>query len=136
MKNFKLDSEPKIKSGFKVPEHYFDSLTDRVMQQASVQENKVIPLHRNKTAWFSGIAAVFVIALTVSLYFLMDTEETYPDDTAIENYLVYQSGISSYDFVQELNEEDLNELESSMAISDEAIESYFENYGDDIYLNE
>lgn len=136
MKNFKLDSELKIKSGFKAPEHYFNSLTDRVMQQVYAQENTTIPLRRNKTAWFSGIAAVFVIALTVSLFFLIETEETYPDDDAIENYLVYQSGISSYDFVQELNEEDLNELESSMAISDETIESYFENYGDDIYLNE
>lgn len=134
MKEFKLDNEPRIKTGFKVPDNYFDSFTDKVMQQVSVQDTKVVPLYRKRTAWLSGIAAVFVIALTISMFFIMNNEEKYPDDAVIESYLVYHSNISSYDLIYDLDDEDLKELELSLAISDDAIESYFENYGDDIYL--
>jgi hypothetical protein len=33
MKTFKLDNEPKIETGFKVPDHYFDNFLCKMMQQ-------------------------------------------------------------------------------------------------------
>ena len=41
MKPFKLDNEPKITSGFTMPEGYFDSFTDKVLTQLNKEEPKV-----------------------------------------------------------------------------------------------
>src|SRR5690606_37694357 len=109
MKTFKLDNEPKIKPGFTAPEGYFNTFTDRLMQQLPEQETKVIPLYRRAHVWLSGVAAVLVIALGLTLYFRTNTT-TQPDDSAIENYLVYQAGFSTYDLIQNLSETDIKEL--------------------------
>lgn len=123
MKPFNLDNEPKIKSGFKAPDSYFDGFTDRLMQQLPEQQVQVIPLYRRAKVWLSGVAAILVLALGLTVYFRQSATKQ-PDDSAIENYLVYQSGLSSYDLIQNLNEQDIKELEQSIAINDEAIEDY------------
>jgi hypothetical protein len=38
MKTFKLENEPKIKSGFKAPENYFDDFSEKVLQQLNKKE--------------------------------------------------------------------------------------------------
>ncbi len=52
MKAFKLENEPKIKTGFKTPEHYFDDLSAKVLQQINEievkKEVKVIPIYKRK----------------------------------------------------------------------------------------
>lgn len=123
MKPFNLDNEPKIKSGFKAPDSYFDGFTDRIMQQLPEQQVQVIPLYRRAKVWLSGVAAILVLALGLTVYFRQSATKQ-PDDSAIENYLVYQSGLSSYDLIQNLNEQDIKELEQSIAINDDAIEDY------------
>ena len=40
MKEFKLDKEPKINSGFTTPEAYFDSFSESVLKQ---EENGIMP---------------------------------------------------------------------------------------------
>lgn len=124
MEHFNLDNTPKIKPGFKAPEGYFDTLTDKLMQQLPQQEIKVVPLYNRKRVWISAVAAVFVVITGLGIFFKMNTETTVPDDAAIENYLVYQSGLSSYDLMQALDEQDIAELENSITVSDEAIEDY------------
>lgn len=133
MKSFKLDNEPKIPAGFTAPDGYFDSFTNRLMQQLPTPEVKVVPLYRRAAVWISGVAAILVIALGVSLYFRMDAKTAQPDDSAIEQYLVYQTNLSSYDLMHNLDHKDFEELEQSIAINDEAIEDYINN---EIYLNE
>ncbi len=139
MKNFKLDSEPKIKSGFKAPEDYFSTFTDSVLQQLPEQQPKVIPLYRRKPVWLSA-AAVFILLIGVSLYFQLYTAPAQPDIATIENYLIYQSNISEYDLYQKFDDSDIKELEQSIAIShvsDEAIEDYISTQNNyDIYLTE
>jgi hypothetical protein len=134
MKPFKLDSEPKIDTGFKVPENYFEDFTARMMQQLPVTEVKVVPLYRRMPVWISAVAAVFIIALSLTLYLRMGAGTTPTDDAAIENYLVYQANMSSYDLMQELDAGDIKELEQSIVISDEAIEDYLST--ENIYVNE
>ena len=135
MEQFNLDNRPKINPGFKVPENYFDNLADRVMQQLPQQEVKVVPLYRRTPVWMSAVAAVFVLLFGISLFLQTNTTTTpQPDDTAIENYLVYQSNINQYDLMQALDDQDIAELESSMAINDEAIEDYLNSQN--IYINE
>jgi hypothetical protein len=135
MEYFNLENRPKIKQGFKVPENYFETFTDKLMQQLPEHEVKVVPLFKRKPVWMTAIAAVFVIALTLGIFFQMNTETVVADDTAaIENYLVYNTNLTSYDYMQMLDEQDIAELESSVTLSDEAIEDYLST--ENIYINE
>ena len=137
MKPFKLDNENKITTGFKAPEGYFDNLTEKVMQQLPVEDTKVIPLYKRPLVWTSAVAAVFVIALGVSVIWKSGSNtDIQADDTTIENYLSYQEDITQEDIIQGLSQQDIKELEASIAINDEAIESYLSNEDYDIYLNE
>ncbi|NDI99245.1 hypothetical protein GWA97_09175 [Flavobacterium sp. LaA7.5] len=136
MKNFKLDNEPKINSGFKAPDDYFSNLTDIVLQKLPQQEIRVVPLYRKKPVWLSA-AAIFMILIGSSLFFKLNTTAAQPDSTAIENYLVYQSSISEYDLYQKLDADDIAELEQSIGVSNEAIEDYISTQNNyDIYLTE
>ena len=44
MRTFKLDNEPKIESGFKIPEHYFENFSSIIMEKMPEDEIKVIPV--------------------------------------------------------------------------------------------
>ena len=61
-----LDKEYKSKNPFTVPDHYFDQLTDRVMERVKKEENEV-----KKTSFlqmikpYLGLAALFVLAMIV-----------------------------------------------------------------------
>ena len=123
MKDFKLDSEVRLKSGFTAPEAYFESFADRLMLQLPVREIKVVPLYKRRPVWVTSAAA----ALVLSLSLVFTQKESTPDNNSIENYLVYQSGISSYDLIQNLDQEEISELEKSVldeAISDEDLDRY------------
>ena len=135
MNDFKLDSRPNIKSGFKAPDAYFESLADRVMLNLPIQEVKVIPLYKRRPVWVTSAAA----ALVLSLSLILNKNEVakkpaMPDNKAIENYFAYQTDISSYDLLQNLDVEGVSELQVESAdISDEAIEEYLTGENVDLY---
>lgn len=138
MSDFKLDNHPKLKPGFNVPDGYFDSFAERLAGKlTAAQQPKVVPLYRRRPLWLSA-AAVFIVLLGLGIFFktLMPEPETaQPDAEAIENYLVYQQGITSYDLLQNLDVQDIKELEASInTIPDEAIEEYLST--EDVYLME
>lgn len=136
MNDFKLDSEPRIKSGFIIPDAYFDSLADRVLLNLPKKEIRVIPLYRRRPVWVTSVAAVFILSLSL-IFTQKDTVVKAPNKSDIKNYLVYQSDISTYDLLQSLSPEDIAELENSIndisleGISDEAAEEYLS--GENIY---
>jgi hypothetical protein len=132
MKDFKLNSEPKIKSGFLTPDNYFDSFADRIMLDLPKKEVKVVPLYRRKPVWVTSVAAVFVLSLSL-IFTKEDTSVKAPDAATIESYLVYQADISSYDLLENLDQSDLSELEQSFVISDEAIEQYLSDENVNLY---
>lgn len=136
MNDFKLDSRPNIKSGFKAPDAYFESLADRVMLNLPVKEVKVIPLYKRRPIWVTSAAAMLVLSLSL----ILNKEETtvastMPDSKAIENYFAYQTAMSSYDLLENLDGEKVNELEEESVdnISDEAIEEYLTGENVDLY---
>jgi len=135
MNDFKLDNGPKIPSGFKAPEGYFESFTERMMEKLPVQEDvKVIPIYKRKPVWLS-VAASFAILLGLGVFYTLNTATTeQPDAAAIENYLVYQANMNSYELMQVLDHQDINELEQSIAVNEEAIEDYLND--ENIYLYE
>ena len=48
MKTFKLENEPKIESGFKTPDHYFEDFSAKIMQQLPENEPKVISIFQKR----------------------------------------------------------------------------------------
>ena len=139
MNDFNLDKEPKIGTGFKTPEGYFDDFQLKMMQHLPVQEPKVIPLFARRSTWMMSAVAVLVLALMIPVYtnFYKTNEEI--DAASMENYLAYQSNISQYDLINLLDSEDIQSLDVDLALEDNTIEDILttnnnlENY---IYENE
>ena len=134
MNDFKLNEGQKITTGFTTPTDYFENFTERLMQQLPKQDVKVVPLYKRKPVWFSA-AAGFIVMVTLGVVYTTATATiTQPDDAAIENYLVYQANVNSYDLMQNLDQKDIDELEKSIVINDDAIKDYLTN--EDVYINE
>jgi len=122
MKTFKLENEPKIESGFKTPDHYFEDFSAKIMQQLPENEPKVISIfHKRKNILFA-VAAVFVLALMMPAYTTLSTNTKTLDETTLENYITYQSNVNQYDLISELELEDINKIKTTIPIEDEAIE--------------
>lgn len=135
MNDFKLDSEPRIKSGFKAPDAYFESFADRVMLNLPLREVKVVPMYRRRPVWVTSVAAVFILSLTL-VFTRKDAEVQLPNNAAIETYLLYQANVSSYDLSQNLTSKEINDIDKSFItedISDEAIEEYLAGENVSIY---
>ncbi len=122
MNEFKLDNEPKITTGFTFPEIYFDDFSEKLMQQLPATEPKVISIWAKNRKWMYAVAAVLALSLDISYIFVAQTEGVDASDTAIENYLSYHSTLTDDDIVELLEKEDLEKLEISTSLEDEAIE--------------
>jgi len=132
MNDFKLDKGQKISTGFTTPNDYFDNFTNAIMGQLPVREVKIVPLYKRKPVWLSA-AAGFIVVAGLSVLYTTDMASQ-PDDAAIENYLVYQANVNSYDLMQNLDQNDIDELEKSIVINDEQIRDYLVD--EDVYINE
>lgn len=123
MKTFKLDNEPKIKTGFIVPENYFEDFSVKMMQQLPVQEPKVISIFARKKTWLYGAAAILVLALSLPIYNNYFSRSSEIDAATLENYISYQSTVSETDLVNLLDEQDIQKMSVDMDIEDIAIEN-------------
>ncbi|MBF4493325.1 hypothetical protein IR010_12315 [Flavobacterium sp. MR2016-29] len=122
MKAFKLENEPKIKSGFKTPDHYFDDLSAKVLQQIDKREVKVIPFYKRKNVISMLAAAVVVIALMIPIVNNYNATSKELDEDTLETYLSYQSNLNQYDLIQNLDTTDIQKLNKNVAIEDETLE--------------
>lgn len=134
MKDFDLHTS-KIKTGFKVPENYFENFEDRLMSQLEPKaEPKVISLFHRKQIWISAVAAVFVALIAIPVYFNSVATEKISNQT-LENYLTTE--YNTYDLMDNLSEEDIQSLETSVSLNDAAVEDYLlQEENIDYYLNE
>ena len=123
MKTFKLENEPKIKSGFKTPENYFESFSARVMQQLPKEEPKTISIFSKRKTWLYAAAAVLALALTIPVYNHFYDHPSEIDDTTLENYITYHSSISDTDLVNLLDEEDIQKMSVDLNLEDKTIEN-------------
>lgn len=121
MKDFKLDNEPKITSGFTTPDGYFDTFSDRVSAKLPTQETKVISFVGRKKMWYYAVAAILILMLSIPIYTKYATTQEIDADT-LENYLAYQSNISEDEIVNLLDQEDLDKMKLELNVDDAAIE--------------
>src|SRR5574343_822056 len=143
MKRFDLENSDVCSSDLKTPEHYFEQFEAKIMQQITtekpVKEVKVVSLFYRKQVWISSIAALFLLAIAIPVYFNMASESNL-ESTTIESYLAQQQSVNTNELIQHLSYEDITELESTLGVttteSDE-IEAYLsETENLDYILNE
>jgi hypothetical protein len=142
MKNFDLDNNYKITSGFITPENYFEQFEAKIMHQISTQksavkEAKVVSLFHRKQVWMTSIAALFLLSIALPVYFNSVNESSLHADT-IEHYLAQQS-VGTTELTKHLTNDDILELETSLGVStseSEEIENYLKTEDLDYILNE
>lgn len=124
MKTFKIDNDPKIESGFIIPENYFDTFSARLMEKLPKEEPKIIPLYAKRRTWIYAAAAILVMALTIPIVytnFYNRSQEI--DQTTLENYISYHSTVSDTDLVNLLDEKDIKKISIDLNIDDQLIEN-------------
>ncbi|MRX38084.1 hypothetical protein GJU43_02245 [Flavobacterium sp. LC2016-23] len=122
MKAFKLENEPKITTGFKTPENYFNDLSGRVLQQINEREVKVIPIYKRKKVLTMVAAAVIVIAMMIPIVNNYNNTSKELDENTLETYLAYQSNLNQYDLINQLDSKDIESLNKNVALEQETLE--------------
>lgn len=122
MKTFKLENKPKIESGFKIPDHYFENFSVEMMAQLPKNETKVISIFQKRKSLVLMVAAVLVLALMIPFFAPSSTNTKEIDAEELENYITYQSNVTQYDLISVLKSEDINNIHTSIVLEDEAIE--------------
>ncbi|MFB3388051.1 hypothetical protein [Flavobacterium sp. LAR06] len=123
MKAFKLENEPKIQTGFKTPDHYFDTLSTKVLQQINDEkEVKVIPIYKRKKVLSLVAAAAVVVTLMIPVVNNYNATSKELDEATLETYLSYQSNLNQYDLMKELDTKDIDKLNKGVALEQETLE--------------
>ncbi|PAM94885.1 hypothetical protein B4N84_10575 [Flavobacterium sp. IR1] len=122
MKAFKLENEPKISTGFKTPDAYFENFSTKVLEQISKKEVKVIPIYKRKKTIALLVAAVLMIGLLIPVISHYNTSSKEFDEAALETYLAYQTNINQYDLIKELDTKDIETLNKNVALEKETLE--------------
>ena len=121
MKAFKLENEPKMKTGFKTPDHYFDDFSAKVLQQINEREVKVIPIYKRKKVITMLAAAVVVIALMIPIVHTYNKSKEL-DEATLETYLSYESNLNQYDLIRELDAKDIEAINKNVVLEQETLE--------------
>ena len=122
MKTFKLENEPKIQTGFKIPENYFDNLSIKIMEQLPASEPKVISIFKKRKSLILMAAAILILALMIPILNNLSTTKKELDSTTLENYITYQSNVNQYDLISVLETEDITNMNTSIVLEDQAVE--------------
>ena len=122
MNEFKLDNEPKITSGFTMPDGYFDTFSNKVLAQLPKEDPKVISIFSSRKTWYFAAAAILILMLSIPFYNNYRLKQQEVDSATLENYIAYQSTISEDEIVDLLEQEDLDRMTIELNIDDAIIE--------------
>lgn len=126
MKEFKIDQYPKIGTGFQVPEGYFETLEQKVMQRISNHERPVINLFSSKKWWFVAASIIVLLTIGISLLNRSNTMEQI-DDAQLEQYIANQSDLTEDDLVEILDEEKIQKIHVDINGNEQEIEEIILN---------
>ena len=124
MKEFDLENNQKIESGFNIPDQYFESLEFKIMDQLTKNPVKVINLFKTRKFWIGSVAAILLIAITAIFYF----NNSEISNTNTEEYLTYQTNLSTEDIVEHLTDDDILKIEASLNLYDTETVQYAKKY--------
>ncbi|WP_284652993.1 hypothetical protein [Flavobacterium terrisoli] len=127
MKPFKLDNEPKVTSGFTMPEGYFDTFADQVLNQLPNSAPKVISIFSRNRTWYYAAAAVAVMLLSIPVYNNLYGNSEEVDAIALEDYINNNATISNEEIASLLETEDLEKMKLELNLQDEEVEDILIN---------
>ena len=127
MNSFNLENQPKINSGFKTPENYFENFSESILAKIGQEEKPVISIFQRKRNWFLAAAAILILGIMIP-FLNKPAESQNIDDATMENYLA-QSNISQYELANMLDNEDIDALEKELAMDESTLESAIEYNG-------
>lgn len=126
MKTFKLDNEPKIDSGFKTPENYFEDFSANLIQKLPkepiAEKTKVISIFRRRKTVITAIAAILVLALMIPIAYRTNISNKEVDEATLENYLAEESNLNQYEIIGEIEPESSIIISNTKELSPETIE--------------
>lgn len=129
MKKFSLN-DYKVQSPYQAPPGYFDTLPDVVMQKLPQRRAKRISRDRS---WLWAAASVVLLSLSIPALDRLTQTDSLLGDESVENYLVTQSDIPSYELAENLDEAALANLNAG--IDPEKIENALYLQDVEHYLN-
>lgn len=130
MKTFILENEPKIESGFQIPENYFETLSARIATQLPKEEPKIISIYSRRKTWMYAAAAVLVVGLSIPVYHSFSENSNEMDQNSLENYIRYQSSVSDVDIVNLLDEKDIQKIKIDLHLDEKVLENELSDSND------
>lgn len=131
MNKILLDNEPKITTGFKVPENYFENFEVKIPVEATTKKSTLIQLVNNNK-WILSAAAILILCVTIVFQWDIAGKQEYVVE--VEDHLLYNSTLSDDDIVNLLDEETISNMKIESSIDNIEIEqtlieeSNIENY--------
>ncbi|MBW4360159.1 hypothetical protein [Flavobacterium taihuense] len=126
MKPFKLDQEPKIDSGFKTPEHYFENFATNLIQKLPkepiAEETKVVSISRKRKTVLMTIAAILVLSLMIPIAYQVNTKNKEVDTVTLENYLTEETTLNQDELIGEIEPENSVIISKTKEIETETLE--------------
>ncbi|MEC4048646.1 hypothetical protein OX284_004330 [Flavobacterium sp. SUN046] len=116
MNDFKLDKHSKISTGFKIPEGYFETLSESLSPYLLDEKPKTLSLWARNKQWIYGAAAVLVLSISLPIMHTIKPTSKEVENNEIENYLTYHSTLTEDDLVDLLNEEDIAKIKLNTSI--------------------
>ena len=123
MNQFDINKQPKIDTGFKVPDNYFENFSDSLMFRINQKDTKVIAIKRNQH-WWSTAAAVLIVSLGIFSVYRISENRNEIDQNIIENYITNDAHFSNEEFIDLLDETDIQEMNVTSSISEADIEDF------------
>lgn len=111
----RLFSQAKLKgqldsSGFAMPENYLNGLEDTILNKIAKEEPKVISIFSKRTwIYASSIAAAVLLLFTLSILQTKPTSFETLDIETVENYILEENVVDSYELAALMTEEELTE---------------------------
>jgi hypothetical protein len=124
MKQFDLENDDKINSGFKIPDDYFNQFESKIMTQISEKEVKVVSIFERRKFWLSAVAAVFAVGILTTVYLNFNQN----DSIIAEDYFAYDNSITTEEIAEHLTDDDINKIEESLNLYDNETTDYAKEY--------
>ena len=123
MNHFDINKQPKINTGFKVSDNYFENFSDSLMLRINEKDTKVIAI-RKHNHWWSTAAAVLIVSLGIFSVYRISEERNEIDQNILENYIANDANISNEQLIDLLDETDIQEISVNSSISESDIEDF------------
>ncbi|WP_395067149.1 hypothetical protein [Flavobacterium sp.] len=127
MKDFKLDTHPKITSGYAIPEHYFDTFSEKILLQLPKEEPRILSFYARNRTWIYSAAAVLVLALSIPVVYQLQNNQNEMTTSEVETYITQHTTVSDDDIVDLLDKEDIDKLKTDVPIENEVLEDVLSN---------